>query len=129
MIEKMITKIGDSNYASRSKINEIIDKVNEHLYEQDSLPSFLSNLDERMEKLEMRAILKPEYHPDDVSLNPIAKKGTFEWAIIQMKMGKRITRRHSTWNSYGFDKTDEGLCIDMVDYLAEDWEVVNEIQS
>lgn len=142
-IEKMKTQCGDSNYPSRSKINEIIDiltgldsanigfccrieklekKVKDN---EDNFKLFLEDDDKfngnistqledvnkiftsllnsiemiisRIETLEKKEILKPDYNSDDVKLSNtcIAIEGTFEWALIQMKNGKKVKRKDS----------------------------------
>lgn len=56
----------------------------------------------------------------------IAEKGTFEWALIQMKKGKKIRRK--TWTVDGFCISDHPLVgvnsVRVVDLLENDWEIV-----
>lgn len=73
LIEKLSTKLGDSNYISRSKINEIIDKINLDSEHIDSMSDLLNDTRNRlgrlMEFVEEKTIIKPDYDTDDVKLN------------------------------------------------------------
>src|ERR1044072_3882590 len=91
---------------NQEKINEIIDcfdilkKLEQELYHNhnkkiDNILDDIDSLGERIEELEGKAILKPDYEPEDSALNCVAKKGTFEWALIQMKNIKAV--RRSCW--------------------------------
>lgn len=145
MIEKMQTQKGDSNYPCRSKINEIIDKLNEisrNVPENNktwilNCATEMHDFDQRLINLEKYSIRKPEYQPEDVAINvfepqiihELAEKGTFEWSIIQMKKGKKVRRKK--WSPFRFVSiADPDMRFDLhkVAIMSSDWEVY-EIQS
>ncbi len=68
----------------------------------DQLEMNQKDFDLRISALQDKAILKPDYNPEEVGLNisPIAKEGTFEWAIIHMKKGKRARREGDEFTYY-----------------------------
>jgi len=94
-------------------------------------------VDERIKRLEEKAILKPNYNPAECGLNLVPKEGTFEWALFMMKKGKKIAREGSQDIYYftdfgslmhiheeeGEDKI-EGMEISQDDLLAIDWRIV-----
>lgn len=130
-----------------------------------SLGHHICRVENELKKLGKKAILKPDYDPDDVKFNkdtyiwtdhentgklfkeylelckkPIAKEGTFEWALIQMKKGKKISR--VSWPNKDFiyflddslkirlgpSKLREVFPLEKLensDILAIDWEIVD----
>lgn len=134
------------------KLNELIDYVDLHIKVTDH--NFDVNKS-RIENLEEKSILKPDYDPDDVKftdetyhrrngvydeLKPVhhfAKEGTFEWALIQMKEGKKISREGSDdiyyLTQFGslmhiHEERGESMLdsmeINQDDLLAIDWKIV-----
>lgn len=98
-IEKMKQDGRFENFKLTEKINEIIDTLDSrHLLDDFmsvQVPVFMDKLqimfdavktfEQRIENLEEKAFLKPS----------TAEKGTFEWAIIQLRAGRSITRKNS----------------------------------
>ncbi len=162
MIEKMKFHSRD-DCGFVKKINEIIDKLNEESNVTDILCRQHDDLDERLTNLEQCPIndrrlcqpLKPEYDPDDVKFtqdNPvktahdwnliykpkirheIAKEGTFEWALIQMKNGKKVKssanlsfyiEKQKMFYQYNND-SNELVEISINHLLSKDWKVVSD---
>ena len=89
------------------KINEIIDsfeclkntssglcECQDDIEERvDEIEHVLDCYSEKVDILEDKTILKPDYEPEDVALRCIAEKGTFEWALIQVKRGHKVKKK------------------------------------
>jgi len=118
------------------KINEIINVLSTFVRNNndfiDRTIEDIDSLGESIQQLEDKAILKPDYEPEDVALRCIAEKGTFEWALIQMKKGKKVKRKindheiriegmHFVSNFIG-----EFYSISCEALLGTDWETVND---
>ncbi len=103
-----------------------------------NLGAIILDFSNRIKELENKAILKPDYNPEEVAFNQVPKEGSFEWAIMQMKKGKRIRREGFSDFTYYMTQLgslmqihdDDGELIedmiaepdfDMDDILATDW--------
>ena len=99
----------------------------------------LNSICNRLEDLESKAILKPDYNPAEVGLNLVPSEGSFEWAIMHMKKGKKMYRDgedhyyyftqfgslievDASFGSIDEDKLDEWE-IDCADLTAMDWKI------
>jgi hypothetical protein len=96
----------------------------------------LNNIYEYINYFKEKAILKPDYPPDDVKLNEykspppikstkysLAKEGTFEWALIQMKNGNKIKRKDWNCGCCYIKLSEKAANISHDDLLATDWQV------
>jgi len=148
----------------KEKLENIYDYIKYFKNERcsmDELVKHSSEMEEailgRLERLEEKAILKPDYDPDDVAFksnqiktssdwnliykpkirNEIAEEGTFEWALIQMKNGKKIKRGHWGVSSLYMENNKIFICdhifqsfkeltsdICMENIIADDWKVL-----
>jgi uncharacterized protein (UPF0305 family) len=110
------------------------------LYQPDDFSIAISK---RLDRLEEKAILKPDYDPNDVAFPhgyEIAKEGTFEWALIQMKNAKKVRRRN--WKGVTWSIENDKIIqkkyyisgefmhlsyleeIDVFESLKNDWQVI-----
>lgn len=105
------------------KINEIIDWIEINKRGSIGLGNVISRIHNRLDYLEENTIHKPDYKPEDVALRCIAEKGTFEWALIQMKKEKLVKRR----SMFGCLSKNNLSCVVFreCDLLANDWEIVD----
>jgi len=156
ILDDLVTEIKLSEDKTISKkINEIIDYLSLIQDRMDLYSDKLKNIYDYIDYFKEHAILEPECEPDDVAFQrsnqeqhaqqrenrerlgvcETAKKGTFEWALIQLKNGKDITRKDSgniQWIAKnGVVMTSviaEGMwdleVWDIEDVMADDWEVV-----
>jgi len=106
----------------------------------------LENIYDYIEYFKEKAIFKPDYDPNDMRFklvykplkctDEIAKEGTFEWALIQLKSGKNVKRKaQESWMCIYMDSNSElnqfngkGVTShDRIDWkmlLENDWEIV-----